>query len=218
MPQSAINHSRSSKPSATATLKTASTSHTTAKATDAPQRLKDGDQIRLRQTRRGLPPRQKTSSVGDGSKDAAGVAKSPKNQKTKKPKKTAPKKPSKLRQKIANSVKKSAHRHRVQKLTRADLINAESRLGSKIFGPIPEGHRREFFHDQQNIWIWHESWLDDVQHHRQMTVRYEVRPSGVYKKLSAGRYVKLEGDELENFRRATHAYLRTIKQNLYHRA
>lgn len=100
--------------------------------------------------------------------------------------------------------------------SRAELINAESRLGSTIFGPIPEGHRREFFHDRENIWIWHESWVDADKHIRQLTVRYEVRPTGVYKKLSAGKYFKLEGAELENFRKATRAYLRIIKQQLYH--
>ncbi len=100
-------------------------------------------------------------------------------------------------------------------MTRADLINAESKLGSALFGPIPEGHRREFFHDQNNIWIWHEDWQDGQQNSRQMTVRYEVRTSGVYKKVSAGKYFKLEGDELENFRKATHAYLFMIKKYLY---
>lgn len=100
-------------------------------------------------------------------------------------------------------------------MTRDDLINAESRLGSTIFGPVPAGHRREFFHDQENIWIWFESWRDETDHPRQLTVRYEVRPSGVYKKISAGSYFKLTGDELENFRRATHAYLHIIKKYLY---
>lgn len=102
--------------------------------------------------------------------------------------------------------------------TRAELINAESRLGSTIFGPIPAGHRREFFHDQHNVWIWHEDWRDAHHHEHVMTVRYEVRPSGVYKKLSAGRYVKLVGQELENFRQATHVYLYLIKQQLYRHA
>lgn len=99
--------------------------------------------------------------------------------------------------------------------SRADLINAESKLGSTIFGPIPAGHRREFFHDQENVWIWHEDWTDEYQRAWELTVRYEVRPSGVYKKLAAGRYVRLEGNELENFRQATHAYLALIKTRLY---
>lgn len=104
------------------------------------------------------------------------------------------------------------------KPTRAELINAESRLGSTIFGPIPAGHRREFFHDRENVWIWHEDWHDDGRHEHIMTIRYEVRPSGVYKKLSAGHYVKLVGAELENFRQATHVYLYLIKQKLYRHA
>lgn len=99
--------------------------------------------------------------------------------------------------------------------SRADLINAESRLGSAIFGPIPVGHRREFFHDRQNVWIWHEDWQDQSQELHQMTVRYEVRTSGIYKKVSAGKYLRLEGDELENFRRATKTYLYIIKKYLY---
>lgn len=103
-------------------------------------------------------------------------------------------------------------------MTRDDLINAESRLGSTIFGPIPAGHRREFFHDQENIWIWFESWHDDTGHPHQLTVRYEVRPTGIYKKVSAGSYFKLAGEELENFRRATHAYLHLVKKYLYPRA
>ncbi len=99
--------------------------------------------------------------------------------------------------------------------SRADLINAESRLGSRIFGPIPYGHRREFFHDRQNIWIWHEDWQDQTQHLHQLTVRYEVRASGVYKKISTGKYFRLEGDELDNFCQATKAYLYLIKKYLY---
>lgn len=100
-------------------------------------------------------------------------------------------------------------------MTKDDLINAESRLGSTIFGPVPAGHRREFFHDRENIWIWFESWRDETDHQHQLTVRYEVRTSGVYKKISAGSYFKLAGDELENFRRATHAYLYIVKKYLY---
>ncbi len=109
----------------------------------------------------------------------------------------------------------SSYFRRSARPSRADLINAESRLGSTLFGPIPEGHRREFFHDQKNIWIWHEDWTDENRHDRELTIRYEVRTSGVYKKIAAGKYFKLEGDELENFRKATHAYLYLVKKHLY---
>lgn len=107
---------------------------------------------------------------------------------------------------------------RSSRLSHDEIINAESRLGSLVFGPIPEGHQREFFHDRDNVWIWYEGWRDERGYACEQTVRYEVRPSGVYKKMSAGQYLRLEGGELENFRRATHTYLALIKQHLYHLA
>lgn len=99
--------------------------------------------------------------------------------------------------------------------SRAELINAESRIGSQIFGPIPVGHRREFFHHQRGVWIWHEDWTDQQSTHQELTIRYEVRLSGIYKKVAAGKYFKLEGDELTNFRQATHTYLKMVKSYLY---
>lgn len=115
--------------------------------------------------------------------------------------------------KLEKAALKARRKH--SRISRGDLINAESRLGSTIFGPVPEGHRREFFHDQQNVWIWYEGWLDDYARAHQFTVRYEVRPSGVYKKLSAGKYVQLKGEELDNFRQAARTYLDLIKRQLY---
>ncbi len=103
----------------------------------------------------------------------------------------------------------------IRRRSREDLINAESRLGSTLFGDIPTGVRREFFHDKDNIWIWHEAWTDQSGQKQSVTVRYEVRPEGIFKKVAAGTYHQLEGDELENFRRAAHAYLDLIKRELY---
>ncbi len=124
------------------------------------------------------------------------------------------KKTRKILQRATRKISTTAQRAR-RRPSRAELINAESKLGSTIFGPVPDGHRREFFHDRENIWIWHEDWLDQNQHTHQVTVRYEVRPSGIYKKISAGKYIQLEGAELENFRQATKVYLHIIKQKLY---
>jgi hypothetical protein len=96
-----------------------------------------------------------------------------------------------------------------------DLVNAESTLGRTIFGPIPEGHQREFFEYRKNVWIWHESFLDANGIMQDMTVRYEVRPDGVFKRPGNGAYHKLEGSELENFRNAAKTYLNLIKTKLY---
>lgn len=86
------------------------------------------------------------------------------------------------------------------------LINAESALGRMLFGEVQPGHQREFFCLQKNVWIWYE---DGV------TVRYEVRERGVYKKVDQSNYHKISGEELEHFRAATKAYLQLLKMNLY---
>lgn len=104
------------------------------------------------------------------------------------------------------------------KLSEADLINAESRLGASLFGPIPAGHRREFFRYRHNIWIYHENWHDQKNKRKETTITYSVRENGVYKCPLGGEYVKIEGEELENFKKATRAYLKLVKSQLYHKA
>lgn len=101
------------------------------------------------------------------------------------------------------------------KLTYDDLVNAESELGKTIFGPIPEGHNREFFKHKGNVWIWYEDFSDKFGKTNNMTIRYEVRPAGVYKKVGDGAYTKIEGEELENFRQAAKKYLELVKSKLY---
>ncbi|MBR2993916.1 hypothetical protein IKF43_00785 [Candidatus Saccharibacteria bacterium] len=101
------------------------------------------------------------------------------------------------------------------KLSLNDLINAESALGRTLFGPIPDGHQREFFESKKNVWIWHESWADQFGKLQQMTIRYEVRPTGVYKKPVGGSYKKIEGQELDNFCKAARSYLDLVKTKLY---
>ena len=51
---------------------------------------------------------------------------------------------------------------------------------------------------------------------REITLRYEVRPNGVFKKTNGSAYYKLEGMELNNFVKATRKYLELIKTQLYH--
>lgn len=95
-----------------------------------------------------------------------------------------------------------------------EYINAESALGRTLFGPIPVGHQREFFREKKNVWIWHENW-EEFGQKKVITIRYEVRRDGVYKKPLGCGYTKIEGEELENFRHALHAYLKIVKEKLY---
>ena len=99
--------------------------------------------------------------------------------------------------------------------TYEELINAESALGRTLFGPIPEGYRREFFESKPNVWIWHQSFVNQLGILEEMTIRYEVRPTGVYKKPVGGVYEKIEGEELANFRKAARGYLELVKTKLY---
>lgn len=112
--------------------------------------------------------------------------------------------------------KKSAKNSK--KPTASDLINAESAIGRTLFGPIPSGHRREFFQYEKNIWLWHESWYDRTGKKLELTIRYEVRPEGVFKKPLGGRYTPITGAELENFRRAVHNYTKLVKEKIYIKA
>lgn len=108
----------------------------------------------------------------------------------------------------------SAGKNTKLKLTESDLINAESALGATLFGPIPKGHRREFFRFKHNVWIYHESWIEDGKKF-ESTITYEVRENGVYKLPLGGEYIKIKGRELENFCKAATEYLKLIKTKLY---
>lgn len=111
-----------------------------------------------------------------------------------------------LKQHILNARETPNHKARVQAVER-DLINAESALGRTVFGAIQPGHAREFFFLKKNVWIWYENGI---------TIRYEVRKNGVYKKTDNDEYyTKIEGEELANFKAATKAYLNLIKQSIY---
>lgn len=97
-----------------------------------------------------------------------------------------------------------------------NLINSESALGRTIFGPIPEGHQREFFEYKKNYWIWHESWLiNGGREHDEITLIYNIRPEGVFKKHLRGKFEKIEGEELNNFCDAVFTYFDLIKAHLY---
>jgi hypothetical protein len=107
------------------------------------------------------------------------------------------------------------YRGQTKQLTYDDLLNSESEIGRTLFGPIPYGHQREFFESKKNVWIWHENWLDEAGIEQSITIRYEVRPTGVYKKLSGGKYTLIENEELENFMTAVRTYFELAKQKLY---
>ena len=116
-----------------------------------------------------------------------------------------------LKRRLIGSIRSSTARRTNQderrKAVERDLINAESALGRSIFGEIKQGHSREFFCLKKNVWLWYEDGL---------MIRYEVRENGVYTQIGKStNYQKVTGEELQNFRNATKAYLKLIKTLIY---
>ncbi len=103
-----------------------------------------------------------------------------------------------------------------QQLTERELLALESEIGAQIFGPIPQGMRREFFCLDEHTWIWHEEMLDKKNPHA-TTIRYEINERGVLKVQEGARYSYLEGEELKNFAVAVRMYYEQVARRVYQR-
>lgn len=102
-------------------------------------------------------------------------------------------------------------------LSERELLTLESEIGSQLFGPIPDGHRREFFCLDDKTWIWHEEWTDAKRKPQSSTIRYEVTEKGVLKVQPGPHYDYLAGDELRNFSVAARLYYEQVARNIYRR-
>lgn len=102
------------------------------------------------------------------------------------------------------------------KITERELLQQESEIGSKLFGEIPAGHRREFFCLDETTWIWYEEWIDpQTKKMRSETTRYEIHDNGVLKVLEGARYAFIQGTELDNFVLATRLYYEQVARKVY---
>lgn len=101
--------------------------------------------------------------------------------------------------------------------TRRQLIQRESELGGQLFGPVPEGHHRQFFNLDVNTWIWYEEWTDEKGEKQSATTRYEVHSNGVLKVQDGTPYHFIDGQELVNLTRAIQAYYERVTREIYHR-
>ena len=105
----------------------------------------------------------------------------------------------------------------LKKLTERELIQLESDIGKNIFGPIVEGHRREFFNLDPNTWIWYEEYTDSAGIKKSTTTRYEVQEKAILKAQDGAKYSYLEGDELQNFGVAVQMYYEQVMRGVYKR-
>lgn len=99
---------------------------------------------------------------------------------------------------------------------RKDLLQRESELGGRVFGPLRAGEQRSFFCLDPQTWIWHEIWT--APEPGSQTVRYEISPAGVSKASRATNYQMIAGRELENFYNAVKVYTILARRNIYKQA
>jgi hypothetical protein len=109
-------------------------------------------------------------------------------------------------------------KHLFRKFTERELIQLESEIGAKLFGPVPAGYRREFFCLDENTWIWYEEGENaQTGQIEQSTTRYEVHDSGILKVQGGSRYTFIEGAELDNLIMATRMYYEQVSRGVYKR-
>lgn len=103
------------------------------------------------------------------------------------------------------------------KVSRRELIQRESEIGGKLFGPIPAGHHRQFFNLDKSTWVWYEEWTDEEGKPQSTTTRYEIHKNGVLKVQEGSQYYYIEGQELQNLLSATRMYYERVAREIYNR-
>lgn len=103
-------------------------------------------------------------------------------------------------------------------LTERELLQLESDIGSRLFGPIPAGNRREFFCLDPTTWIWYEEWQDvETGKQKSTTTRYEIHENGILKAQDGAQYSYLEGEEHRNLALAIQMYYEQVARQIYKR-
>lgn len=90
-----------------------------------------------------------------------------------------------------------------------NILRDAAKLGGEVFGPIPAGHRREFFCLDEHTWVWHEEWDENGQHVVR-TTRYDVRPHGVFKAQDGQPYRPVSDEEFQRLCSAAREYQRRL--------
>ncbi len=98
---------------------------------------------------------------------------------------------------------------------RQGFIRHEARVGGKVFGPVPKGHKRDFFCLDEHTWVWHEEWVDKNGERQIVSTRYDVRPNGVLKSQNGGSYQKVSRQEVIRLHEAAKLYQKRVKEEVY---
>lgn len=87
-----------------------------------------------------------------------------------------------------------------------NVMRYEGRVGGQLFGPVPKGHRRDFFCLDEHTWVWYEEWKDKSGKSRSITTRYDIRPRGVVKIQDGYPSSYASKEEVRNLYRAVQQY------------
>jgi hypothetical protein len=97
-----------------------------------------------------------------------------------------------------------------------DLIRQESEIGSKLFGEIPSGHKREFFCLDSKTWVWRETWRETLDGDiKDQLIRYEVRSNGILKSVNGEGYQHVSEEEANNLAQAAVLYHQYVSKLVY---
>lgn len=97
-----------------------------------------------------------------------------------------------------------------QAVIERSLLRREAEIGGELFGPVPEGRRREFFCLDKHTWIWYEEWVDKNGQRQNLTTRYDVRPNGVLKLQGGKVYQRLSLQEARNLYQTVELYRQRV--------
>jgi hypothetical protein len=104
---------------------------------------------------------------------------------------------------------------RYQDITR-DLIRRESMIGKEIFGPVPAGGSREFFHLDKHTWVWVETWTDRASRTKKTrTTKYMIKPTEIIKSVNGSHYERVTLEEAKRFEHAVHIYVKRVQKEVY---
>lgn len=95
-----------------------------------------------------------------------------------------------------------------------EIIHYEARLGGQLFGEVPKNHRREFFCLDKHTWVWFEESVNKFGKTTDTTIRYDVRPNGIFKVDNNNTHRRLSDQELNNFYLAVNLYGEKVDKEL----
>lgn len=119
-----------------------------------------------------------------------------------------------LLRRVLQNTAQQRHQEREAELYR-NLIRREAKIGGELFGPIPDGTRREFFCLDEHTWVWHEEWIDQDGRQQVRNTRYDIRPNGILKAQNGQDYREVTIEEAERLVDAIKIYTKRVRSELY---